>query len=77
MLYLTRKVGESIIINDNIEVKIVDIKGKTAKVGFEFPKSATVLRKEVYDKVVEQNKQAISSPVENSDDYFSQFSESE
>ncbi len=64
MLLLTRKLGQSIIINENIEVKIVEIKGKTVKVGLEFPKSASVLRKEVYDKVVEQNIEASKSFME-------------
>ncbi len=64
MLYLTRKLGQSIIINENVEVKIVEIKGKTVKVGLEFPKSASVLRKEVYDKIVEQNIEANKSFME-------------
>jgi len=55
MLYLVRKLGESIIINDNIEVKVVEIKGKSVKLGFEFPDSATVLRKEIHDRVVQEN----------------------
>jgi carbon storage regulator len=66
MLYLTRKLGQSIIINGDIEVKVVEIKGKTAKLGFEFPKTATILRKEVLEKVVEQNKQSASV----SDEFF-------
>jgi len=61
MLYLTRKIGQSIIINDKIEVQIVDIKGKTVKVGIEFPKSATVLRKEIYESLVDQNQVAAKS----------------
>ncbi len=64
MLYLTRKLGQSIVINGDIEVKLVDIKGKTAKIGLEFPKNASVLRKEVYDKVVEQNIEATKSFME-------------
>ncbi|HCR85565.1 MAG TPA: carbon storage regulator [Alphaproteobacteria bacterium] len=72
MLYLTRKLGQSIIVNGNIEMKLVEVKGKTVKIGFEFPKDATILRKEVYDKVVEQNKQAAigSASEEGKDDYF-------
>ena len=72
MLYLTRKLGQSIIVNGNIEMKLVEVKGKTVKIGFEFPKDATILRKEVYDKVVEQNKQAAITtlPEEGKDDYF-------
>ena len=37
MLYLTRKIGESVIINDNIEVTVIDIRGKSIKLGFTFP----------------------------------------
>lgn len=38
MLYLTRKVGDSVVINDNIEVTVVEVRGKTVKLGFTFPK---------------------------------------
>lgn len=55
MLYLMRKVGESIIINGNIEVKLIEVKGKGAKLGFEFPEDVTVLRKEVHDRIAEEN----------------------
>jgi len=61
MLYLVRKLGESIIINDNIEVKVVEVKGKTVKLGFEFPASASVLRKEIHDRVVAENKASMAS----------------
>ena len=43
MLYLTRKAGESVIINDDIEVKVVDIRGRSVKLGFTFPQGASVL----------------------------------
>lgn len=59
MLYLTRKVGESVIINDSIELTIVEVKGKTVKIGFSFPPSATVLRKEVYDRIRTENQAAL------------------
>ena len=61
MLYLTRKIGESIIINDNIELTVVEVRGKTVKLGFVFPKEATILRKELYDKIMEQNLAAASA----------------
>ncbi len=51
MLYLSRKVGESIIINDDITLTLVEVKGKTAKLGFEFPPSAKILREELYEKM--------------------------
>ena len=55
MLYLTRKIGESIIINNNIELTVVEVRGKTVKLGFLFPKEATILRKELHQKIHEQN----------------------
>ena len=58
MLYLTRKVGESIIINDDIEVIVVDIRGKSIKLGFTFPAEATVLRREIHERILEENRVA-------------------
>lgn len=55
MLYLVRKIGESIIINDNIEVKVVEVKGKTVRLGFQFPPTVSVLRKEIHERVVAEN----------------------
>ncbi len=51
MLYLMRKPNESIIINDNIELTVVEVKGKSVKLGFTFPEGASVLRKELFDKI--------------------------
>lgn len=55
MLYLTRKPGEAIVINNTIEVTVVEVKGKSVKLGFTFPGTATVLRKEIHDRVMEEN----------------------
>ncbi len=55
MLYLTRKVGEAVIINDNIELTVVEVRGKSAKLGFTFPPDASVLRKELYDRIKQEN----------------------
>lgn len=55
MLYLTRKIGESIIINNNIELTVVEVRGRTVKLGFVFPPEATILRKELYLKIKDQN----------------------
>lgn len=55
MLYLVRKIGESIIINNNIEVRVMEVKGKSVKLGLDFPPEATVLRQEVHQKILEQN----------------------
>jgi carbon storage regulator len=55
MLYLTRKIGESVIINDNIEVTVIDIRGKSIKLGFTFPTDATVLRREIFERIQAEN----------------------
>ncbi len=58
MLYLTRKISESVIINENIEVTVVDIRGKSIKLGFTFPSDATVLRREIFERIQEENRAA-------------------
>ena len=55
MLYLVRKLNESIIINNNIEVKVIEIKRNSVKLGFTFPETATVLRKEIHDRIAQEN----------------------
>lgn len=55
MLYLTRKIGESIIINNSIELTVMEVRGKSVKLGFVFPKDATILRKELHEKIMQQN----------------------
>lgn len=67
MLYLMRKPNESIIINNNIELKVIEIKGKSVKLGFEFPKGASVLRKELYDKIMAENLAAASEGADADD----------
>jgi carbon storage regulator len=55
MLYLSRKIGESIVINNAIELTVIEVRGKTVKLGFMFPPDATVLRKEIYEKIMAEN----------------------
>ncbi len=64
MLYLMRKLGQSIVINGDIEVKVVEVKGRSVKLGFEFPPTATVLRKEVHDRIVAENLAAAQTGME-------------
>jgi carbon storage regulator len=66
MLYLSRKEGESIIINNTIELTVVEVKGRTVKIGFQFPPEASILRKELYDKIREQN-MAAAADITDSD----------
>lgn len=58
MLLITRRQDESVIINGDIEVKIVDVRGNRVKLGFEFPDGSTVYRKELYLKIQDENKAA-------------------
>jgi carbon storage regulator len=61
MLALSRKKDEAIVINDDIEVKIIEIKGDQVKIGITAPKSVPVYRKEVYDLIQAANKEAVQS----------------
>jgi carbon storage regulator len=60
MLILSRKTGESIVIDGRIHVKIVRIEGDVVKVGIEAPPSVPVHRKEVYDEIQRNNQQALT-----------------
>lgn len=60
MLALARKVNESIIINDNVEVAILEIKGDQVKIGITAPKSVPIYRKELYVQIQEANKEAVN-----------------
>lgn len=51
MLFLTRKAGQAVIINDNIEVNVIEITGKTVKLGFKFPQTERVLRQELFERI--------------------------
>ncbi|MDR3091183.1 MAG: carbon storage regulator CsrA [Clostridiales bacterium] len=58
MLALTRKKGESIMIGDNIEVVVLDWRGEQIKLGIVAPKEIPVHRKEIYEQIQAENKQA-------------------
>lgn len=58
MLFLTRKIGESVIINSDIEITIQEITGSKVKLGIVYPKTASVLRKEIFERIQEENQAA-------------------
>lgn len=66
MLYLSRKEGESIIINNTIELTVVEVRGRTVKLGFTFPPEASILRKELHDKIRQQNLAAAAHEADES-----------
>ncbi len=63
MLALTRKKGESLILNNNIEVTVLEIRGDQVKLGVKAPREVPVYRKEVYLQIQKENEAAAS--VEN------------
>lgn len=63
MLILARKRDESIIINDNIEISVIEIKGESVKIGINAPDSVKIYRREVYDAIQKENKAALNSIV--------------
>jgi len=58
MLALARKVNQSIIIGNDIEVTLLEIKGDQIKIGIDAPKSVPIYRKEIYLQIQEENKLA-------------------
>lgn len=67
MLILTRKLGESITIGNDIKITFLDIKGKQLRIGIEAPKHVSVHRSEIYQAIQEQNLQAAASVIQISD----------
>ena len=59
MLALTRRKGEALIINNNVEIDILEIRGDQVKIGISAPKEVPIYRKEVYLQIQSENKQAI------------------
>lgn len=58
MLVLTRKLGESIAIDDHIKIVVVQIKGKQVRLGIKAPKETKIHREEVYKAIQDQNTEA-------------------
>ena len=62
MLILSRKLGESIVIDGRITVRIMRLEGDVVKLGIEAPKEVPVHRQEVYDEMQKNNRAALSDP---------------
>lgn len=59
MLALTRKKGEALVINNNIEITVLEIRGDQIKLGITAPKDVPVYRKEVYLQIQKENEEAL------------------
>lgn len=73
MLVLTRKPGQKIIIADNIEVVILEIKGDTIKIGIDAPKQISIYRDEIYDEIKKANILALQESGRNNLDAVMNF----
>ena len=66
MLVLTRKAGEAICIGNEIELVITEITKSAVRVGIKAPKETLVYRKEVYERILLENKEASHTKIDNS-----------
>lgn len=64
MLALARKLNQSIVIGNDIEITLLEIKGDQIKVGINAPKSVPIYRKEIYEQIQEENKKAAQADVD-------------
>ncbi|MBU5429490.1 carbon storage regulator CsrA [Kineothrix sp. MSJ-39] len=64
MLALSRKKGEALVINNNVEVTILEVKGDQVKIGISAPKEVPIYRKEVYLQIQDSNKEAMQADLE-------------
>lgn len=56
MLILTRKVGESLVIGDDVSIIVLGVKGNQVRIGVDAPKSVSVHREEIYNKIQDEKK---------------------
>ena len=61
MLALTRKKGESLVVNNNIEITVLEIRGDQIKIGISAPKNVPVYRKEVYLQIQKENEASLKA----------------
>ena len=67
MLILTRKVGESITIGDDVKITVLGVQGQQVRLGIVAPQKVAVHREEIYLKIQEENKKASQTPKEDVD----------
>lgn len=60
MLVLSRKTGQKLIINDNIEVIVIETRGEFVRLGIKAPKEVSIYREEIYEEIKQANQQALA-----------------
>ncbi len=65
MLVLTRKVNQSIMIGDEIEVVVLEVRGEQVRLGIKAPRNVTVHRREIYDAIQQENLRAAQAKPED------------
>lgn len=58
MLVLTRKINQSIVIGDDVEVVVLEVRGEQVRLGIKAPRTVVVHRKEIYEQIQEENRAA-------------------
>lgn len=64
MLILTRKLNESLILGENIEIKVIKIEDGKVRLGISAPKDINIYRKELYEMIVKENRKASTVDIE-------------
>jgi carbon storage regulator len=67
MLILTRKSDESIIIGNNIQIKVLKVQGNQVHLGIDAPRELSVYRQEIYDQIRKENENAVQANISNED----------
>lgn len=67
MLVLSRKTGQKLIINDNIEVIVIETRGEFVRLGIKAPRDVSIYREEIYEEIKQANQQALEQ--NNSEDF--------
>ncbi len=71
MLILSRRINESIMVGENIEIKVIDINNRVIKLGIEAPKEIAVHRKEVFEAI--KNENLLAAPMADKNKIVSLF----
>lgn len=58
MLVLTRKIGEGIVIDDDVTITVVEVKGGNVRIGIDAPREKKIYRQEIFDRIVKENRDA-------------------